>query len=254
MCKKYIYLRVSTDKQSFEQQMQEIKNYGITPDSVDGIVEEHESGGKSYIDREFNNLLNKCERGDMIYAASTDRLGRSFSDMVNLMADAKKRGITIVACKQGLKLDDDSLATKMIIMIGAMVDEDERMRIKHRTKNKRDWQRQQIEEHGFYVIEKGPNAGKRKYTMGNEKGCDMTAAYTAAGISHNARKLEWREKSPAFKWVMDKVAAGVPRKEIIEEFNKLHELQPDVFCSPRGSKLTRGLLSYWIKDSNPLIV
>ena len=76
----------------------------------------------------------------------------------------------------------------------------------------------------------------------------MSAAYTAAGIAHTDRKTEWRENSPAFKWVVEKIKSGTPRNEVIEEFNRLHELQPDVFCTPKGAPLSKGVLSYWLKD------
>lgn len=248
MCKKYIYLRVSTDKQTFEQQMQDIKAYGVNPDEVDGIVEEHESGGKSYTDRKFQELLNKCESGDVIYAASTDRLGRSFSDMIRLMADAKTRGITIVACKQGLKLDDDSLATKMLLTIMALVDEDERMRIKHRTKNKLEWKKQQIAEKGYFVVEKGVNAGLRKTHLGQPKGYQPVAASEAAAVAKQEALIRWRETSPAYAWVRQQVLKGKARNTIIEEFNELHTQQPDVYCTREGAKLSKGVLSKWIRQ------
>lgn len=247
MCKKYIYARVSTSKQSFEQQMQDIKNYGINPEDVDGIVTEHESGGKSYCDREFQKLLNSCESGDIIYAASTDRLGRSFVDMIRLMEDAKKRGIIIVACKQGLSLADDNMATKIILAVTAIVDEDERMRIKHRIKNKRDWQREQIEKYGYFIVERGINAGKPCTTMGSHKGHDTSAACMAAAQLKIDQAIQWREDSIAYKWVLTQIASGKTRGQVIDEFNKLHELQPDVFCTRTGKKLSKGLLSHWLK-------
>ena len=59
-----IYCRVSTQDQSFEQQMQDVKAYfgahKIDMADVAEVVEEHVSGGKSYEDRKFKQLLNKC--------------------------------------------------------------------------------------------------------------------------------------------------------------------------------------------------
>ena len=135
-----LYLRVSTEDQSFDQQMQDIKAYfaahSLKMADVENIVDEHVSGGKSYEDRKFQQLLNKCKPGDYIYAASTDRLGRNFIDMMRLMEDAKKRGVIIVACKQNLSLDDDNSMAKIVLAVTAIMDEDERKRIKHRTANK----------------------------------------------------------------------------------------------------------------------
>lgn len=50
----------------------------------------------------FNSLLKKCKSGDIIYAASTDRIGRDFFDMMKLMKEAAKDGIEFIACKQNL--------------------------------------------------------------------------------------------------------------------------------------------------------
>ena len=95
---------MSTREQEFDHHMQYIKAYfnvnRINMDDVTDIVEEHVSGGKSYEDLKFQQLLNRCKPGDYIYAASTDRPGRNFIDMMRLMEDAKKRGVIIVACNQ----------------------------------------------------------------------------------------------------------------------------------------------------------
>lgn len=77
---------------------------------------------------------------------------------------------------------------------------------------------------------------------------DTSAAVAAASISHTKRKNEWRKNSPAFKWVISKIGEGMPRRQVVKEFNELHELQPDVFCTPQGKKLSEGILSYWLKD------
>lgn len=81
---RYAYIRVSTDKQSYDQQVQDIKAYGIDLDTLDGITEEKMTSNKGYEDRAFNSLLKKCKSGDIIYAASTDRIGRDFFDMMKL--------------------------------------------------------------------------------------------------------------------------------------------------------------------------
>ena len=85
---RYAYIRVSTDKQSYDQQVQDIKAYGIDLDTLDGITEEKMTSNKGYEDRAFNSLLKKCKSGDIIYAASTDRIGCDFFDMMKLMKEA----------------------------------------------------------------------------------------------------------------------------------------------------------------------
>lgn len=261
-----IYLRVSTLEQGFDQQMQDIKAYfnanRINMDDVTDIVEEHVSGGKSYEDRKFQQLLNRCKPGDYIYAASTDRLGRNFIDMMRLMEDAKKRGVIIVACKQNLSLDDDNSMAKIVLAVTAIMDEDERKRIKHRTANKKAWQREQIAKHGYFIIENGPNAGQRCTYVGSPKLADMSEArqkalattQEAAAIANQNAKITWKENSSAYKWVMARVAEGMPRKEIIRLFNEQHALNPDIYCTREGKPLSKGVLSKWCREMNPLVV
>lgn len=247
---RYIYCRVSTSGQTFAQQMQDIKAYGIDPETVDGIVEEHESGGTSYVDRKLQQLLDRCKPGDIIYAASTDRLGRSFVDMVRLMEDAKARGIIITACKQNLSLADDNSIGKMILAVYAIIDEDERRRIRHRVKNGVDVAMDELKESGFRITRKG----KIQTHWGAPKGSDTSAANEARVKAANEALIAWREKSVAYKWALAQVAKGKPRKQIIEEFNELHAQQPEVYCTREGKPLSKGVLSKWVSLANPLMM
>ncbi len=263
---RYIYNRVSTQDQSFDQQMQDIKAYfaanRIDMGEVSDVVEEHVSGGKSYEDRKFQQLLNKCKPGDYIYAASTDRLGRNFIDMMRLMEDAKKRGVIIVACKQNLSLDDDNSMAKIVLAVTAIMDEDERKRIKHRTANKKAWQREQIAKQGYFIIENGPNAGEKCYYVGSPKQKDMSeprqealaAMQQAAALANQEAKIKWAEQSKGYAWVRTQLAKGKPRALILEEFNELHESDPENYSTREGKPLSKGVLSKWCREMNPLAV
>ncbi|MDE6326534.1 MAG: recombinase family protein [Duncaniella sp.] len=254
----FIYLRVSTQDQSFDQQMQDIKAYfnanRINLDDVADIVEEHVSGGKSYEDRKFQQLLNRSRPGDYIYAASTDRLGRNFIDMMRLMEDAKRRGVIIVACKQNLSLDDDNSMAKIVLAVTAIMDEDERKRIKHRTANKKAWQREQIAKHGYFIIENGPNAGQRCDYVGSKKGHDTSAAREAAAANRLDAMILWREQSKGYNWVRTQLAKGKSRALILEEFNELHAADPGNYSTREGKPLSKGVLSKWCREMNPLAV
>lgn len=253
----YLYLRVSTQSQHFAQQMQDINDYfashNLKQSDVTNVVEEKESGGTSYTDRKLQQLINRCESGDTIYAASTDRLGRNFVDMIRMMEMAKKRGIIIVACKQGLSLADDSMATKIILSVTSIIDEDERMRIRHRVKNGVTAAMEELQEKG----ERTTKRGIVQTHWGNQKGTEQTKAICAiarkaAAISAQESLMKWKEESVAYQWTMEKVAEGWSRNTIIEEFNKLNARQPDVFCTRGGTPLSKGVLSRWIRDANPL--
>ena len=267
-----IYCRVSTLEQNYDQQMQDIKAYfaahSLKMADVENIVDEHESGGKSYTDRKFQQLLNKCKPGDYIYAASTDRLGRNFIDMMRLMEDAKKRGVIIVACKQNLSLDDDNSMAKIVLAVTAIMDEDERKRIKHRTANKKAWQREQIEKHGYFIIENGPNAGERCNYVGSPKFDDMSeaqrsailAAREASAAARTDAAISWRDSSQAVKFVRRKKAEGWGVVQITEELGKLYDefsstdSGANPYATPTGYKPSKGTVSKWCREMNPIAV
>lgn len=250
--KRHIYTRVSTGKQTFDRQMQGIKRYfeynGIDINSVDSIVQEHISGGKSYEDRKLKSLLMKCEPGDIIYVASTDRLGRSFSDMIKLMAEAKENGVKIIACKQNLSLDDESPVTKIMLSILAIMDEDERVRTSERNEEKAAWQKEQIAKHGYFIVEKGDNKGKKCYHLGRDKGVNLDVARSASIKSKQDKAIAWRENSKGYQLVRTLLSKGVGRIEIIERFNELHELDPENYSTPKGSPLSEFTLSKWANE------
>lgn len=262
----FLYNRVSTLEQNYDQQMQDIKAYfsshGLSMYDVTDIIAEHESGGKSYTDRKFQQLLNRCKPGDYIYAASTDRLGRNFIDMMRLMEDAKKRGVIIVACKQDLSLDDDNSMAKIVLAVTAIMDEDERKRIKHRTANKKAWQREQIERHGYFIIENGPNAGKRCTYIGNPKWADMTEAQKNATLAAREASIAakqdaailWRENSKAYKRALRKRAEGWSVTQITADLSELYDENPEDYGTPNGCKPSKGTVSKWLRECNLITV
>ena len=259
---RYAYIRVSTDRQSYDQQIQDIKAYGINLDELDGITEEKMTTNRGYEDRAFNSLLKKCKSGDIIYAASTDRIGRDFFDMMKLMKEAANDGIEIIACKQNLSIARDDVATRIIVAITAIMDEDEKKRIQHRIANKKAWQREQIEKQGYFIIENGPNAGEKCYYVGSPKQKDMSEArqealaamQQAAALANQEAKIKWAEQSKGYAWVRTQLAKGKPRALILEEFNELHESDPENYSTREGKPLSKGVLSKWCREMNPLAV
>lgn len=265
---RYAYIRVSTDRQSYDQQIQDIKAYGIDLDTLDGITEEKMTSNKGYEDRAFNSLLKKCKSGDIIYAASTDRIGRDFFDMMKLMKEAAKDGIEIIACKQNLSIARDDVATRIIVAITAIMDEDEKKRIQHRTANKKAWQREQIEKHGYFIIENGPNAGERCNYVGSPKFDDMSeaqrsailAAREASAAARTDAAISWRDSSQAVKFVRRKKAEGWGVVQITEELGKLYDefsstdSGANPYATPTGCKPSKGTVSKWCREMNPLAV
>ena len=74
----YGYVRVSSDKQTVENQRFEIVQFAkANKISIDGWIEETISGTMQYDKRELGKLLGKVKKGDMILCSELSRLGRS---------------------------------------------------------------------------------------------------------------------------------------------------------------------------------
>ena len=74
----YGYIRVSSDKQTVENQRFEINNFCKRKEmKIDGWIEETISGTKAYNKRELGKLLNKVVKDDLIICAELSRLGRN---------------------------------------------------------------------------------------------------------------------------------------------------------------------------------
>ena len=82
----YGYIRVSSDKQTVENQRFEINNFcSREAMSIDGWIEETISGTKSYSKRELGKLLNRVRKDDLIICAELSRLGRNLFMIMEIL-------------------------------------------------------------------------------------------------------------------------------------------------------------------------
>ena len=71
----YGYIRVSSDKQTVENQRFEINKFAQANNlNIDGWIEETISGAKNYDKRELGKLLKKVKKGDLIICAELSLL------------------------------------------------------------------------------------------------------------------------------------------------------------------------------------
>mgnify|MGYP002855570747 CR=1 FL=1 len=74
----YGYIRVSSDKQTVENQRYEIKRFCDKQHiAIDDWIDETISGTKNYTKRQLGNLLKKACKDDIIICSELSRLGRS---------------------------------------------------------------------------------------------------------------------------------------------------------------------------------
>ena len=82
----YGYIRVSSDKQTVENQRFEINNFCKRENlKIDGWIEETISGTKSYSKRELGKLLKQIRKDDLIICAELSRLGRNLFMIMEIL-------------------------------------------------------------------------------------------------------------------------------------------------------------------------
>lgn len=128
------YIRVSTDKQTVENQRFEIINYcNCNGYSVDDWIEETITGTKSYSKRALGLLLKKVQKGDYIICAELSRLGRNLFMIMEILNICMQKECIVLTIKDGYKLGDD-IQSKVLAFAFGLSAEIERNLISQRTK------------------------------------------------------------------------------------------------------------------------
>ena len=130
----YGYIRVSTDKQTVENQRFEICNFCKKENlEIDGWIEETISGTKNYDKRKLGDLLNHVQSGDLIICAELSRLGRSLFMIMEILSICMKKDCNVWTIKDNYRLGDD-IQSKVLAFAFALSAEIERNLISQRTK------------------------------------------------------------------------------------------------------------------------
>jgi DNA invertase Pin-like site-specific DNA recombinase len=104
----YAYIRVSTDKQTVENQRFEIENYCRKRQiDVDQYIEETISGMKDVDKRKLGTLLKKMKKDDTLIASEISRLGRRLLEVMSILDSLMKKKIRVITVKEGFELSGD---------------------------------------------------------------------------------------------------------------------------------------------------
>lgn len=155
------YGRISTEKQTLEQQNRTVQEWltrnGLKADIV--ITEEGISGGITYKKRKLGTeVLPLLEAGDMLIVAEISRLGRSMSDLNKLINDElKPRKIRLVIVQMGIDLDCGNIKAmdEMILFAFSFAAQLEKELIQERTKSALEVRKRKIEEEGGFYSKSG---------------------------------------------------------------------------------------------------
>lgn len=130
----YGYIRVSTDKQTIENQRFEINNFCERKEiKIDGWIEETISGTKNYTKRQLGKLLNDVQKGDLIICSELSRLGRNLFMIMEILSICMNKECKIWTIKDNYRLGDD-IQSKVLAFAFGLSAEIERNLISKRTK------------------------------------------------------------------------------------------------------------------------
>jgi len=130
----YGYIRVSSDKQTVENQRFEINNFCKKQEiKIDGWIEETISGTKNYDKRKLGDLLNQVQKDDLIICAELSRLGRNLFMIMEILHICMNKECKVWTIKDNYRLGDD-IQSKVLAFAFGLSAEIERNLISQRTK------------------------------------------------------------------------------------------------------------------------
>lgn len=92
----YGYVRVSTVQQKEDRQLETMKKYGIPDENI--FIDK--LSGKNMNRAQFQELLQKLQKGDRVVFSEISRMGRNTIEVLNTTDDLLKRGVDVVFDKE----------------------------------------------------------------------------------------------------------------------------------------------------------
>ena len=129
-----VYVRVSTDRQTLENQRSEILRFASSHGMViDHWVEEMVSGKVKEKDRKLGRYLKKMKRGDILIVSELSRLSRTFLEIMSIVRTILEKKVILYSVKENCCLGDN-INSKVILFAFGLAAEIERDLISLRTK------------------------------------------------------------------------------------------------------------------------
>ncbi|MBO4545999.1 MAG: master DNA invertase Mpi family serine-type recombinase [Treponema sp.] len=130
----YGYIRVSTDKQTVENQRFEISKYARKNNlPIDQWIEETVSGTIAPDKRNLGKLIDMARSRDIIICSELSRLGRNIFMIMSILNTLMETNVSVYTVKEGYRLGDD-LTSKVLAFAFSISAEIERELISQRTR------------------------------------------------------------------------------------------------------------------------
>ena len=130
----YAYIRVSSDKQTVENQRFEILKYADAKKiTIDLWIEETVSGTKKIAERKIGQILNGMRAEDIFIVAELSRLGRNLMDVMGILNECMEKEVKVFTIKESYELGNN-INSKVLAFAFSLSAEIERNLISQRTK------------------------------------------------------------------------------------------------------------------------
>ena len=135
MSKIIAYLRASTDKQDLNHQKLELLEFARKKSlAIDEFIEITVSSRTTNKQRRIDELLERLVEADTLMVTELSRLGRSTSEVIDLVNRLTKRNVRLIICKQNLDISQQDINSKVSLTFFALFSDLERDLISLRTK------------------------------------------------------------------------------------------------------------------------
>lgn len=130
----YGYIRVSTDKQTTENQRFEILKYADEKNlRINTWIEETVSSTRKLSERKLGSLLLEMKRGDILLVSELSRLGRSLMEVMSILHTLMEKNVKVFTTKERYELGNN-INSKVLAFAFSLSAEIERSMISTRTK------------------------------------------------------------------------------------------------------------------------
>ncbi len=130
----YGYIRVSSDKQTLENQEFEIKNFARQHNLIiDKWIMETISGTKDVEKRRLGKIVREIKEGDILICSEISRLGRNLLQIMTLLNTCMQKRAQVWTIKDNYRLGTD-IQSKVLAFAFSLSAEIERTLISQRTK------------------------------------------------------------------------------------------------------------------------
>lgn len=180
----YGYIRVSTDKQTVQNQKFEIENFCKQHNLVvNHWINETISGTVKVQDRKLGRNLSKMQKNDIIICSELSRLGRNLLMIMSILNYCMEKEIKIWTIKDNYRLGDD-ITSKVLAFAFGLSAEIERNLISQRTKEALARKKSE-----GIVLGRPKGSKSKKYKLTGKETIIISELSSGSSITKLAKKL-----------------------------------------------------------------